>query len=118
MLGDKQTALYDRARDTAERFLAFESGAIGGKTNLSKSVEGVLKSTSIQEFIDGLAQMAEDAQETSKSNLTDEQVAGTLDALDGLVQDTLDLDYERFRLFLVLLRFQLALLRGRAAEVA
>lgn len=116
MLGDKQSALYDRARETAERFLAFESGAIGGKTNLSKSVHAVLKSASIQEFVDGLARMAEDAQEASKSSLTDEQVAGTLDALDGLVRDTLDLDYERFRLFLTLLRFQLALLRGRAAH--
>lgn len=118
MLGDKQSALYDRAHQTAERFLAFESGAVGGKTNLSKSVQGVLKSNTIQDFVDGLAQMAEDAQNTSKSNLTDEQVAGTLDALDGLVRDTLDLDYERFRLFLTLLRFQLALLRGRVAHVA
>lgn len=118
MLGDQQSALYDRAHQTAERFLAFETGAIGGKTNLKKSVKEVLKASSIQDVVDKLTQIADDVQDASKADLSDTQIAETLDALDGLVRDLLSLDYERFRLFLALLRFQVALLRGRAAHAA
>jgi hypothetical protein len=118
MLGDQKDTLYARANSLAERLLDFETGAIGGKTNLKKSVKEALKSSSLEAFIAGLTQIAEDIQDASKADLSDDEVAETLDALDAVVRESLSLDYERFRLFLALLRFQVALLRGRAAHAS
>lgn len=116
MLGPQKQDLLDRAAETAEMLLDFERGTIGGKTNLKKSVKEALDATSLPGLITGLTKIAEDVQETSRANLPAEDVARTLDTLDRLVRASLDLPPERFHLFLALLRFQVALLRGRTAH--
>ena len=118
MLGDQKDALLTLATQTAKTFLDFETGAIGGKTNLKKSVKDALGASSLEALLAGLTQIAEDVQDASKSGLSDGEITATLDRLDALVRVSLGLTPERFRLFLALLRFQVALLRGRAAEAA
>lgn len=118
MLGPQKTELHSLADRTAERLLDFETGAIGGKTNLKKSVTEVLDAKSLNGFIDGLTTIARDAQQSSKADLSDEDIADILSVLDELVRVAMDLDYERFRLFLTLLRFQVALRRGQSAHAA
>ena len=114
MLGDNRTALYDRARDTADLLFGVETGALGGKTNLKKPVAAALDAKSLPALVDGLTEIA-DAITSGKTALSDEDAADTLNELDGLVRDGLDLSQERFYLFLSLLRFQVALLRGKAS---
>ena len=114
MLGYNRTALYDRARDTAELLFGVETGALGGKNNLKKPVAEALGAKSLPGLVDGLTEIA-DAITSGKTTLSDEDAADTLAALDGLVRDGLDLSQERFYLFLSLLRFQVALLRGKAS---
>lgn len=118
MLGDQKHDLYTLAHEAAERLLAFETGAIGGRTNLKKLVKEALGASSLEAFIAGLTQIAEDVQDASRADLSDEEVADTLAALDDLVRASISRSYEQFRLFLTLLRFQVALLRGRAAYAA
>lgn len=114
MLGDQRHALNDRALTMAERLLDFETGARGGKTNLAKSVATALGSTSLTGLIDALTDIANTVRDASKTDLDETEVAETLEALDELVRACLDLTQERFYLFLALLRFQVALLRGKA----
>lgn len=113
MLGDQKNELLDRAAGMAEMLLDFETGAMGGKTNLNKSVKAALEATSLATLVAGLTKIAEDVQDSSRSNMSDDDVAHTLEVLDGLVRTSLDLSSERFQLFLALLRFQVALLRGK-----
>jgi hypothetical protein len=118
MLGDQRNALYDRATETAQMLLDFETGALGGKMNLKKAVKEALGADTLPALIAGLTDIAESVQDASKTNLSEEEIAETLDALDALVRAALDLTPERFRLFLALLRFQVALLRGKTAHAA
>lgn len=115
MLGEQKHSLYERARETADMLLAFETGALGGKMNLKKAVREALEADSLSALIAGLTRIAEDVQDASKANFSAEEIADTLQRLDGLVRAALDLTHERFQLFLVLLRFQVAFLRGQAA---
>lgn len=115
MLGDNRLALYERAQDTAQMLLGFETGALGGKTNLAKPVKDALDAKSLPALIDGLTEIADAIADGSKTSLSEDEAASTLRALDALVRDGLDLSQERFYLFLSLLRFQVALLRGKAA---
>ena len=116
MLGDQKNALYERATETAEMLLDFESGALGGKMNLKKAVKEALGADTLPALIAGLTDIAESVQDASKTNLSEEEINATLGALDSLVRTSLDLPPERFRLFLALLRFQVALLRGKTAN--
>lgn len=118
MLGDQKNALYDRATETAGMLLDFETGALGGKMNLKKAVKEALSADTLPALIAGLTDIAESVQDSSKTSLSEEEVDETLDALDALVRASLDLSPERFRLFLALLRFQVALLRGKTAHAA
>ncbi len=118
MLGSQKHDLLDRATETAEMLLDFETGAIGGKMNLKKSVKEALDATSLPALIAGLTKIAEDVQDASRASMSDEDVSRTLGTLDALVRTSLDLSPERFQLFLALLRFQVALLRGKRQHAA
>lgn len=118
MLGTQKNELLDRATEAAEMLLEFETSSIGGKTNLKKSVKEALESNSLPSLIAGLTKIAEDIQDTSRASASAEDVARTLDTLDNLVRSSLDLSPERFQLFLALLRFQVALLRGKQQHAA
>lgn len=116
MLGAQRNDLFTLADETAEAFLDFETGAIGGKQNLKTSVKDALKASGVDALIDALTQIASDVQNASKADLASEEIIKILGALDGLVRTTLDLTPERFRLFLALLRFRMAFHRGKAAH--
>jgi hypothetical protein len=118
MLGTQKHELLDRAIETAEMLLEFESSSLGGKRNLKKSVMEALEANSLPSLITGLTKIAEDLQDTSRSRANDEDVSRTLETLDGLVRASLDLTPERFQLFLALLRFQVAVLRGKQQHAA
>jgi hypothetical protein len=118
MLGSQKHDLLDRATETAEMLLDFETGAIGGKMNLKKSVKEALDATSLPALIAGLTKIAEDVQDASRASMSDEDVSRTLGTLDDLVRTSFDLSPERFQLFLALLRFQVALLRGKRQHAA
>ncbi len=75
MLGDQKQALYDRAAETADMLLTFERGAIGGKTNLKKAVGEVLEAPSLAALIAGLTRIADDVQNVSKGDFSDETVS-------------------------------------------
>ncbi len=118
MLGDQKDTLLERATTTAEMLLDFETGALGGKTNLKKTVKEALAAKSLEGLLDGLTDIAETVGAPSKTSLSDDEKTETLNALDALVRETVDLSHERFRLFLALLRFQVALLRGKTTHAA
>jgi hypothetical protein len=118
MLGNQKKELYALAQETAEMLLDFELGAYAGKTNLSKRVKTALEAPALAAFVEALAEIAEDAQDPSKSKLDVEEVADVLDRLDRLARTAYDLQDERFRLFLTLIRFQVALLRGKRQYAA
>ncbi|MEM1127908.1 MAG: hypothetical protein AAGI71_14740 [Bacteroidota bacterium] len=114
MLGNQKKDLYERAAETAEMLLSFETGAIGGKMNLKKEVKAALAATTLSSLIDSATVISESVQDGSKANFSNEEIEETLDTLDALVRAALDLSPERLRLFLALLRFQVALLRGKS----
>lgn len=118
MLGDQKDTLLERATKTAEMLLDFETVAHGGKTNLKNAVKEVLGASTLHALIAGLSDIAESVQDASKTKLTEVEIGETLDTLDALVRASLDLSPERFGLFLALLRFQVAVLRGKTAHAA
>lgn len=117
MLGTQKKELLVLAVETAEMLLDFEAANLGGKTNLKKAVNDALGANSLAALIAGLTRIAESI-EASKTKMESGDVARTLEMLDNLVLVTLDLSPERFQLFLALLRFKVAFLRGGQQHAA
>jgi hypothetical protein len=117
MLGEQKNALYDRAALSAQMLLDFEASAMGGKTNLMTSVKNTLKVEHLSPFVASLSQIAEEVQNSKKvdyEKLDDEERQEMLDQLDALVRVCIDMTPERFKLFMALLRFQIAFQQGKA----